>query len=220
MSVPRGRRCWKVWTFALLVAATALVFVFVSGPGPGAPTGPSAPDAAGSPAPSQPIRVAIDATDVGSMDNDPLFGEDAEIPDRAVDTAIMQVEHALETYLNAQFVTQATRFSEQPLDGLLSRQASAALSDDARAGLGALGISVWQVDSEPVAADARVLTRGDDAALVTVRYDLRAQVSTGDTDPVPLHQQATMVFVPQDGQWRADAIDAVLDLPLPTGGRA
>jgi hypothetical protein len=219
MIVPRGRRRWRVWTLALLVLAIATALVFVSGgTGPRGPTGPGAPDAAGTPAPSQPIRVAIDATEVGSMDNDPLFGEDAEMPHRAVHAAIRQVEDALETYLNAQFVAPATRFSERPLNGLLSRQASQALSEDARAGLGALGISVSQVDSEPVAADARVLTRGDDAALVTVRYHLRGQVRTGDTDPVPLHQRATMVFVPQDGQWRADAIDAVLDLPA--GGRA
>jgi hypothetical protein len=26
-----------------------------------------------------------------------------------------------------------------------------------------------------------------------------------------------MVFVPEDGQWRAEAVDAALDLPLGTG---
>jgi hypothetical protein len=42
-------------------------------------------------------------------------------------------------------------------------------------------------------------------------------VVTDEGDTVPLRQQATMVFVPEHGQWRAEAVNAVLDLPLRTG---
>ena len=195
-----------------LVAVAALFFLF-GDDGPTAPTDPGAPAEPATPPAALPIAVEVDATDVESMDNDRLFGQDPQIPDGVAESATREVSKVLETYLNAQFVTPGTRFSQRPLDGLLSRAASAALSRDVRAGLGALGISVWQVEGEPVTAQASVLTRGDRAAIVTVQYDLRAQVHHSAGDPVPLRQEATMVFVPQDGDWRVDAVDAVLDLP-------
>ena len=51
------------------------------------------------------------------------------------------------------------------------------------------------------------------------RYDARAQVVTDDGATVPLHQRATMVFVPKDGGWRAEAVDTALELPLTAGGQ-
>jgi hypothetical protein len=97
----------------------------------------------------------------------------------------------------------------------LSRRALDSLSDDDLAGLGVLGISVQRVEAEPVTARARVLTSGSEVALVVVRYDAHAQVVTGDGDSARLHQRATMVFVPEDGAWRAEAVSAELDLPVP-----
>jgi hypothetical protein len=210
------RRVASRFAVLTLVVVGALFFVWGDdGPtAPGDPGAPAAPAAPATPPPAQPIAVEVDATDIEPMDNDRLFGQDPQVPDGAAASATREISTALETYLNAQFVAPATRFSQRPLDGLLSRPASAALSRDLLAGLGALGISVWQVEGEPVTAQARVLTRGDSAAIVTVRYDLRAQVHHTAGDPVPLRQEATMVFVRQDGGWRVDAVDAVLDLPL------
>jgi hypothetical protein len=160
--------------------------------------------------------VVVDVTDVASMDHDGLFGRDAAIPQGAVDTATQQIAEALDGYLDAQFVTAETRFSDRPLSQLLSQRALDALSD--LAGLGALGISVRQVQAEPVTAKARMLTSGEDVTLVTVRYDARALVVSDNGASVPLHQRATMVFVREDGGWRAEAIDATLDLPRTAGG--
>jgi hypothetical protein len=167
--------------------------------------------------PSVPFDVAVDATDVASMDNDGLLGQRAAIPAEAVDTATREIGGILQSYLDAEFVTADTRFSDRPLSALLSQRALDAVSDDDLAGLGALGISAEQVLAEPVTATAHMLTSGSDVALVTVRYDARAHLATADGASVPLHQRATMVFVPEDGTWRAEALDVALDLPLTAG---
>jgi hypothetical protein len=180
------------------------------------PTGePPPPAPATPPLPvSAPFDVVLDVVHVGSMDNDELFGRQIAIPDDAVAAATAQIGRALGRYLDAAFIAPQTRFSERPLAALLNRRALTALSDDDLAGLGALGIAVERVEPQPVTAKARVLTSGSDVAVVTVRYDARAQVVTHDGASVPLRQRATMVFVPDRDGWLVAAVDANLDLPL------
>lgn len=219
VAVGRHRhRAWWGALLVLLVVAGALAFLVVRRAPATAPSTPAGPE----PDPPQavtsvPFDVTVEISDVATMDNDGLFGQDMVIPEGAAAAASQQVERTLQDYLDAEFVTPETRFSQQPLADLLSRRALAALPANDTAGLGALEVSVRQVRAEPVGVTAQVLTSGPDAAVVVVRYDARAQVVTDDGDTVPLRQQATMVFVPEDGQWRAEAVNAVLDLPLPTG---
>jgi hypothetical protein len=165
-------------------------------------------------APSVPFDVEVDVADVASMDNDVLFGRETAVPRDAVDRATRQVGEVVRRYLDAEFVTAETRFSDRPLAGLLSRRALHALTDDALAGLGVLEVAMEQVEAEPVTARARVLTSGSDVVTMTVRYEARATVTSTDGDTAPLRQRATMVFAHEDDGWRAVAVDAVLDLQL------
>jgi hypothetical protein len=214
--IAAGRHRRLMWGAVVLVAVAAVVFMLTrTAPSttPTAPSNPEPPPAEQIP-PSIPFDVAIEVTDAASMDNDGLFGEKAAVPNGAVDDAASQIGGVLDRYLDAQFITTETRFSDRPLSELLNERALDALSDDDLAGLGVLGIAVQQVEAEPVTVTARALTSGSDVAVMVVRYDARAQVTTEDGESAQLHQQATMVFVPEDGEWRAEAIDAELDLPL------
>jgi hypothetical protein len=206
------------WGFVALtlMAAAAIVAVFTS-PAPitARPLRPAAAATSPTAPPSVPFDVAVEVTDVIPMDNDRLFGRDRDVAaaDGAVDTATRAIEAVLQTYLDAEFVTPESRFSDQPLAGLLSQPALEALPTNELAGLGVLGLSVRQVEGEPVLATARVLTSDSDPAIVEVRYDAHARVVLHNGAPVPLRQRATMVFVPDDGGWRAEAVDVELDIP-------
>lgn len=207
------------WMLLLLLVAAATLAFLLSRTVPTDPstTAPApAPNAPQAPA-SVPFDVTVEVTHVRSMDNDGLFGKGAAVPDGAPDAAAQQVAEVLQRYLDAAFVLPETRFTDQPLAGLLSPRASAALSQEDLAGLGALDVAVQQARAEPVTATAQVLTSGADAVVVEIRYDARAQVVADDGAEVPLRQRSTMVFVPDGDGWRAEAVDAVLDLPLPAG---
>jgi hypothetical protein len=214
IAVGRHRRRLGIALIALTIAGIAAFILFDSrgmsplSPGPGRPQTTL----------SVPFDVVVDVADVASMDNDVLFGRETASPPRdAVDRATRQVGEVVRRYLDAEFVTAETRFSDRPLAGLLSRRALDALTDDALAGLGVLEVAVEQVEAEPVTASARVLTSGSDVAVMTVRYEARATVMSTDGDTAPLHQSATIVFALEDGGWRAEAVDAVLDLQLAAG---
>ena len=209
---------WGALLVLVVVVAAALAFLVGRQAPAISPVAPAEPE----PAPPQtaasvPFDVAVEVRGVATMDNDGLFGRDTAIPEGAADAAAQRVGATVQRYLDAEFVTPGTRFSDRPLSDLLSQRALAALSADALGGLGALDVSVRQVVAAPVTVTARVLTSGPDAVVVVVRYDAHAQVVTEDGDTVPLRQRATMVFVPEDGQWRAEAVDAALDLPLGAG---
>lgn len=213
IAVGRHRRRLGFALIVLTIAGIAAFVLFDSrGMSPLSPA-PGRPQTA----PSVPFDVLVDVADVASMDNDVLFGRETAVPRDAVDRATRQVGEVVQRYLDAEFVTAQTRFSDRPLAGLLSRRAVDALTDDSLAGLGALGISVQQVEAEPVTASAQVLTSGSDVVIVTVRYEARAMVVSADGDNAPMVQRATMAFVPEDGGWRAEAVDAVLDLQLAAG---
>jgi hypothetical protein len=214
----RHRMWWVVVPAVVLIAAGALALIVgrqAPATSPSTPAGPElVPQQA---AASVPFAVSMEVTEVASMDNDGLFGHGTVIPEDAVDTAVREVEQVLRTYLDAQFVTAETRFSDHPMADLLSRHALAAVPTDDLDGLGVLGVPVRHVRAEPVAVTARVLTSRSDAAVVVVRYEARAEVTTEHGGTAPLQQRATMVFVPESGRWRARAVTAALDLPLPAG---
>lgn len=212
IAVGRHRRRVGFALIALTIAGIVAFILFDSrGMSPLSP-GPGRPQTA----PSVPFDVVVDVADVASMDNDVLFGRETASPPRdAVDRATRQVGEVVRRYLDAEFVTAETRFSDRPLAGLVSRRALDALTDDdVLAGLGVLEVAAEQVEAEPVTARARVLTSGSDVVVMTVRYEARATVMLTDGDTAPLHQRATMVFASEDGGWRAEAVDAVLDLQL------
>jgi hypothetical protein len=210
IAVGRHRRRLGFALIMVVIAGIAAFVLFNSrGMSPLSPA-PGRPETA----PSVPFDVEVDVADVASMDNDVLFGRETAVPRDAVDRATRQVGEVVRRYLDAEFVTAETRFSDRPLAGLLSRRALHALTDDALAGLGVLEVAMEQVEAEPVTARARVLTSGSDVVTMTVRYAARATVTSTDGDTAPLRQRATMVFAHEDDGWRAVAVDAVLDLQL------
>jgi hypothetical protein len=210
IAVGRHRRRLGFALIMVVIAGIAAFVLFNSrGMSPLSPA-PGRPETA----PSVPFDVEVDVADVASMDNDVLFGRETAVPRDAVDRATRQVGEVVRRYLDAEFVTAETRFSDRPLAGLLSRRALHALTDDALAGLGVLEVAMEQVEAEPVTARARVLTSGSDVVTMTVRYEARATVTSTDGDTAPLRQRATMVFAHEDDGWRAVAVDAVLDLQL------
>jgi hypothetical protein len=208
---PRRRPGWGLVVLVLLLVLTVVALLPRSAPTPDTTPAPVTPAPPASP--SVPFAVAVDVREVTPLDNDGLFGREVTPPDDAVDTAALQVEDVLQTYLNAAFVTSGTRFTGQPLADLLSPTALDEATDQDLAGLGALDLTVQRVKAEPVIASTRVLTRGDDVAMVEVRYEARAQVTAGGGEPLVMHQRASMVFVPEDGTWRAEAVDAELGFP-------
>lgn len=209
----RRRPGWGVIAL-LLVAGVAALALTRTTPTMSSKPAPAAQQPGPRTAPSVPFDVTIEVTDAASMDNDGLFGQNADVPGDAVDTAAEEVVAVLDRYLDAEFIAAETRFSDRPLSELLSQRALDSLSEADLAGLGVLGLSVQQVEAEPVTATARVLTSGSDVGLVVVRYEARARVITGDGVPAGLQQRASMVFAPDDGTWRVDAVDAELDLPV------
>ncbi|HSK98134.1 MAG TPA: hypothetical protein VK891_16025 [Euzebyales bacterium] len=213
----RRRLGWGLVALILVVAVGLGALLTRSGPITAPPLPPApAPTAPAAPR-SVPFDVTVEITDVVTMDNDRLFGRDAEAADEAAETAVRAVEAVLQTYLDAEFVTPGSRFSDRPLRDLLSRRALTALQTEDLTGLGVLGLSVRQVVGEPVLATARVLTRGSDAAIVQIRYDAHARIMLHTGAPRPMRQNATMVFVPEDDQWRAQSVDVTLDIPPAPG---
>jgi hypothetical protein len=209
---------WGLVVLVLIAVVVIAVLLPTAGPSPETSSAPppTAPDVP----PPAPFMVTVDVTTVSPLDNDGLFGRDVTAPpDRAVHTAALEVEDAVQTYLNAAFVDADTRFTARPLAGLLAAPALEETHDVDLAGLGAVGIAVERVEAEPVSATARVLTNGGDVAMVQVRYDARAQIVGDDGRSGPLRQRATMLFVPEAGRWRAEAVDAELELP-PSPGEA
>ncbi len=204
------RRSWVVLVLFLAVVAAAIA---VTG-NRAVRTTPAT--SGGVAAPAFDVRVRV--TELAAMDNDGLFGRRPAAADAAVvSEATRLVGDVVADYLDAAFVAPDTRFSDQPLVGLLSDRALAAASGGDRAGLGVLDAAVHKVEPAPVTLAVRVVTSGAEVAFVVVRYDARAWVVT-DGGAGLLHQRAQMVFVPAAGGWRADAVDADLTLPVGTEG--
>jgi hypothetical protein len=210
----RHRLGWAMVVVVVVAAGAIALLLFRQAPSTSPPLPPSAPPEPDIAA-SVPFDVTMDVAEVATMDNGELLGRQTTIPEHAVDTATRQIDDVLTRYLDAEFVADETRFSDDPLDDLLSRRASNALSDDDRAGLGALGLSVQAVQGAPVTATARILTSESDVVVAAVRYDAHASIVTDDGEIVPLRQRATAIFVREGEGWRAEAMNTVLDVALP-----
>ncbi len=213
-----GHRRWPAWIalVAVVLSVTLVAPVLVRMGGRAVRTAPVPPGAA-----VAAFDVRVRVVDVETMDNDRLFGgrpaaADADI----VDVAVRDVVDRVATYLDAMFVAPSTRFSQQPLAGLLSDRARRAVARGDQAGLGVLDVAVRRVEPAPVTVTARVVTSGAEVAVVAVRYDATAQLVTTGGASGELRQRARMVFLPDGGGWRADVIDADLTLPVGPGGGA
>jgi hypothetical protein len=170
-----------------------------------------------SPASAATFDVTVRVTDVAPMDDDGVFGRQPPVADDGVvDAAAGDIAAVVAGYLDATFVSPETRFSDHPLPALLSSRALAFSRGADRAGLGVVDVAVRGVDPQPVRLTARMVTSGGEVVLAAVRYDARARLVTADGASGLLHQRARMVFVPDDGGWRADVVEA--DLTLPTTG--
>ena len=206
------RRRWR-WILvpALLVVLALGAAVLLLSDGT-LPSPASAP-----PASAATFDVTVRVTDVAPMDDDGVFGRQPPVADDGVvDAAAGDIAAVVAGYLDAAFVSPETRFSDHPLPALLSSRALAFSRGADRAGLGVVDVAVRGVDPQPVRLTARMVTSGGEVVLAAVRYDARARLVTADGASGLLHQRARMVFVPDDGGWRADVVEA--DLTLPTTG--
>lgn len=183
-----------------------------------APPGPSPTPEPPPPAPD--VVVTVTSVAVEPTDDAALFGGVPAPPDaRAVDEAVEAARAAVARYLTGMFVEPATRFTRQPLTGLLDARALAALSPPDVRALGALRLRAASTRAGPVDAVATVVAGAGGVDVVALSYDALVEVRFEDGDTEQLTQHAELAFVLEGSDWRAGAVDARLQGPEPPGGR-
>lgn len=203
---------------ALCVGAVAACTGTDQDPDPSRPGGPdpsaAAPDASGSPRPAGAFDLTVEHITVVGLDNAEIRGVAGAQPnDEKARQAVTGARDTLATFLDAQFVAPQSRFSGGPIDALLTPAAHAALTDEARAGLGQMALPVSHTVTGPAAARAQVLVLGDAVDAVTLTFDAALTIVLDDDTHVPVTQSGSMTFLPTEVGWRADAVEVTTDLP-------
>lgn len=178
---------------------------------PGDPVDPEDPQAQGE---GVPFELDIHRIRMVNADNAEIRGVQATPADHeAAERAVEAARSNLEAFLDAQFVDEETRFSGEPIAGLLTPRAQASLTDGDRAGLGAIDTPVARTFTGPTSAVAQVVLEGSATHLVHLWYvtKLRAEFDDGTTTPVD--QRGSMTFVPTEEGWRVEAVEVDLQLP-------
>jgi hypothetical protein len=204
----------------LLAACTAQPAVTsgASGGGGMASPRPAPPSPSPSPHPApEPFEVVLEHIEMTSTSNAEIVGAGAPAPDHAqVELAVDRARRVLERYLDAQFLTEGTRFGAPAVHDLLTPAAQAALSDADRRGLGILPLPVDRVTSGPASARADVIFDGAEVQLVTLTFDAELKVGfDGRVPRLPVRQAGSLVYVPTEAGWRVAAADVTLDTPAP-----
>lgn len=161
-----------------------------------------------------PFNVDIHRIRLVGAGNAEIRGTDSTPTDHdAAQQAVEAARKRLEIFLNAQFVDEETRFSEQPLGPLLTPRAEESLTDADRAGLGVIATPVARTFTGSASAVAQVVLEGSNTHLVHLWYatTLRAELEDGTTTPVD--QRGSLTFLPTDEGWRAEAVEVDLKLP-------
>lgn len=162
----------------------------------------------------RPFNLDIHRIRLVNADNAEIRGAETTPADHAAaERAVEAARKKLETFLNAQFVDEETRFSEQPLGPLLTPRAKASLTEADRTGLGAIDTPVARTFTGSASAVAQVVLEGSNTHLVHLWYatTLRAELEDGTTTPVD--QRGSVTFLPTDEGWLGEAVEVDLSLP-------
>jgi hypothetical protein len=166
------------------------------------------------------VVVTVTSVAVEPTDNAALFGGAPAPPDaQAVGEAVEAARAVVARYLTGMFVEPSTRFTHEPLTGLLGTRALAALSPPDERALGALRLRAESTRARPVEAVATVVAGAGGVDMVALSYDALVEVRLEDGDTEQLTQHAELAFVLEGSAWRADAVDARLQEAGPPGGR-
>lgn len=216
--MPRPRLLFIAVAVVVVALLASGVMLVVRGqldgrPGPGPPAGtPVAEDDR----PPEPVSVALSGTEPHDGDNAALFGRPQPPPDvAAAEAAAKAARQALEDYLNAQFVDPGSRFSAEPVAGLLAPAAQAALTDSDRPALGQIDLDVERVDAGAATAQATVFQHGPTVHAVTLEFEAPFSATLPDDEAATLRQHGAVLFTPVDGAWRALATDVDLEVERP-----
>ena len=201
---------------AAVVAAVVIAVVALSRD-PAPIVAPPAPTASPTPAPVvQPERFKVSLRKVGvqTMGNGWIFRQRPGNTKRGARKPAKAAIAELQRYLDAALVDPDTRFSQRPVNRLLTRSAEQQLD---RSGRRAMGVGAPRISggrTGKAVARAIVLYDGKRAHAVTVTYRARLNVTVaGATTRQPLRQRGVMVFVPTKAGWRADMVDVRTQLP-------
>lgn len=178
---------------------------------PGGTADPDSPEGQGE---GKPFNLDIHRIRLVGADNAEIRGAGSTPADHeAAKRAVEAARKRLETFLNAQFVDEKTRFSDQPLGPLLTPRAKDSLTNADRAGLGAIDTPVARTFTGSASAVAQVVLEGSHTHLVHLWYatTLRAELQDGTMTPVD--QRGSVTFLPTDEGWRGEAVEVDLTLP-------
>lgn len=194
-----------------------------------APPSPSAtPQPAPRPQPS-PFDVALRSVGVQETGNGRIYRKRAGNTRRGARRPARAAVKELTRYLNAALVNPRTRFTNGPVNRLLTGDAEQEMNRRGRRALGVGAPPILGGRTGKARARAVVLYDGKTAHAVTVKYRARMNVLVpGASRRQLLRQRGVMVFVPTRAGWRADMVDVRSTLPqrvrgnrpdpAPTGG--
>lgn len=162
----------------------------------------------------RPFNLDIHRIRLVNADNAEIRGAGATPADHeAAKRAVEAARKRLETFLNAQFVDEETRFSSKPLDPLLTPRARETLTDADRAGLGAIDTPVARTFTGSASAVAQVVLEGSKTHLVHLWYATTLRAELEDGTKTPVDQRGSVTFVPTGQGWRGQAVEVDLTLP-------
>ena len=218
--MPSIRRSHLLIGLAVLVAAVGVflaVRALAGGEPAAAPTPSTSPSASPSPeapavAQPKPFAVKVTKSRGVAIDSSNLYGREAPRQPDVVKAATTRAVEQLERYLNSQFISGQDRFGTAPVRKLLTLEAFKGLSKADRAALGVASLKPAGGGKSKAQARSVVLHQGDNAYGVTLQYRAKVKLIV-DTEPQPLVQEGTMVFVPGESEWRVDMADVRLTLP-------
>lgn len=214
----------------VLLLLIVLVSACRAGGGEPQPSTPPPPD----PANPEPVTLAIERTELASMDNAEILVGTVPSPDEATAKAAVEATRgALERYLNAQFVDPDTRFTPEPARALLQPGIFDMLPAEQKAALGAGHLTVEGVLPRRALGTATVLFESGRAYAVTIDYTLEIDVFLPVAEPTesehgspseepavarhPLTQKGTVLFTAPN--WAVESFELRVEgtaVPSPT----
>lgn len=208
-----GRRRTALASLLIVVLVLASACIADEG-GDATPEGSGDLDEADEASEGAPFTLDVHRIRMVGASNAEILGTDASPPEpAAAEQAVEATRKTLENFLNAQFVDEATRFSEEPLQALLGPRARGSLTDADRAGLGVVDLPIEKTFTGPTSTVAQVVLEGSDVRLVHLFYVTKLSVEFADGARSPVDMRGSMTFMPTEEGWRAEAVEVDLDMP-------
>ena len=217
--MPDSKRSGALLVLGAAVAVAAVVLAILALTRDGAPiVAPPTPEPTASPAAPvpqpEPFAVRLRAVGVQEMGNGWIYRRRPGNTTRGARRHARAAVRELNRFLDAALVDPATRFTDRPVNRLLTRDAEAALNRRGRRALAVGAPPIMGGRSGKARARAVVLYDGKRAHAVTLSYRARLNVLVPGADKAqPLRQRGVMVFVPTRAGWRADLVDVRTMLP-------